>query len=363
MDESDNLSKSYVWGIDISGSEQGAGGVGGLLMASDGSVIHFPAYDGNGNITAYTDGSSALAASYEYSPFGALTASSGSTFSPFRFSTKCYNTLTGLYYYGFRYYSPRFARWINRDPIGENGGINLYTMVGNDAVNNIDNDGRQTVTVSQVQRKLINEKETAWGISKDPGVGSSIGDGKTDVATRLCKEKEGDCCVYYERKAIYQTVFQEKKLIQTYAVSRASVEGLPSKESRYTDQIKHTIGSNISATPIIGQGKSIGDALVDTASLADGPQAKQLLLHTSMYLEDWEAAKTRAIVKNLKFEDKVYSKTNFTNCELCSVAKWKYHTPIKEGGLVPGTSEDKWWSMLRRTRVYDLSHLIKAHDY
>ncbi len=107
-------------------------------MASDGSVIHFPAYDGNGNITAYTDGSSALAASYEYSPFGALTASSGSTFSPFRFSTKCYNTLTGLYYYGFRYYSPRFARWINRDPIGEEGGINLYGMVGNDAVNWVD---------------------------------------------------------------------------------------------------------------------------------------------------------------------------------------------------------------------------------
>ncbi len=142
MDESDNLSKSYVWGIDISGSEQGAGGVGGLLMASDGSVIHFPAYDGNGNITAYTDGSSALAASYEYSPFGALTASSGSTFSPFRFSTKCYNTLTGLYYYGFRYYSPRFARWINRDPIGERGGINLYAMVGNDAVNKWDKLGK-----------------------------------------------------------------------------------------------------------------------------------------------------------------------------------------------------------------------------
>ncbi len=157
MDESDNLSKSYVWGIDISGSEQGAGGVGGLLMASDGSVIHFPAYDGNGNITAYTDGSSALAASYEYSPFGALTASSGSTFSPFRFSTKCYNTLTGLYYYGFRYYSPRFARWINRDPIGEQGGINLYGMVGNDAVNNGDYLGQAKTTVNVGGRKVTIE--------------------------------------------------------------------------------------------------------------------------------------------------------------------------------------------------------------
>ncbi len=43
-----------------------------------------------------------------------------------------------LVIYGFRYYSPRFARWINRDPIGIEGGINLYGMVGNDAVNKID---------------------------------------------------------------------------------------------------------------------------------------------------------------------------------------------------------------------------------
>ncbi len=44
--------------------------------------------------------------------------------------------------YGFRYYSPRFARWINRDPIGIKGGINLYGMVGNDAVNKWDYLGR-----------------------------------------------------------------------------------------------------------------------------------------------------------------------------------------------------------------------------
>ncbi len=48
--------------------------------------------------------------------------------------------------YGFRYYSPRFARWINRDPIGERGGINLYGMVGNDAVNWVDDLGNKRIT-------------------------------------------------------------------------------------------------------------------------------------------------------------------------------------------------------------------------
>jgi RHS repeat-associated protein len=38
-------------------------------------------------------------------------------------------------YYGFRYYDPVTGRWPSRDPIGERGGLNLYGMVGNDAVN------------------------------------------------------------------------------------------------------------------------------------------------------------------------------------------------------------------------------------
>lgn len=39
-------------------------------------------------------------------------------------------------YYGFRYYVPETGRWLNRDPIEEAGGLNLYGVVGNDGVNN-----------------------------------------------------------------------------------------------------------------------------------------------------------------------------------------------------------------------------------
>lgn len=40
--------------------------------------------------------------------------------------------------YGFRYYNPEPDRWLNRDPIEEAGGINLYGMVGNNPVNWVD---------------------------------------------------------------------------------------------------------------------------------------------------------------------------------------------------------------------------------
>ena len=38
-------------------------------------------------------------------------------------------------YYGYRYYHPQTGRWINRDPIEEAGGLNLYGFVNNDGVN------------------------------------------------------------------------------------------------------------------------------------------------------------------------------------------------------------------------------------
>lgn len=47
-------------------------------------------------------------------------------------------TASGMRYYGFRYYNPSTGRWLGRDPIGERGGLNLYGMVGNDAVTYVD---------------------------------------------------------------------------------------------------------------------------------------------------------------------------------------------------------------------------------
>ncbi|QOJ13659.1 MAG: hypothetical protein HRU75_02955 [Planctomycetia bacterium] len=64
-----------------------------------------------------------MAATYEYDPYGNTVSKSGtySDTNSFRFSTKFLDAETGLYYYGYRYYSPRLGRWISRDPITEHG--------------------------------------------------------------------------------------------------------------------------------------------------------------------------------------------------------------------------------------------------
>ena len=141
------LYQSYVWGHDLSGSMDGAGGVGGLLLlrhhAGPEAGVYYPCYDGNGNILRLvreTGGDLSIAAIYEYDAFGRLVRGSGpmKELNPFRFSTKFTDIETGLVYYGLRYYNPVHGRFINRDPIGEEGGLNLYGFVGNDAVNNWD---------------------------------------------------------------------------------------------------------------------------------------------------------------------------------------------------------------------------------
>jgi hypothetical protein len=49
-----------MWGTDLSGTMQGAGGVGGLLAENDAAQgVHFVTFDGNGNVAALvkaTDG-------------------------------------------------------------------------------------------------------------------------------------------------------------------------------------------------------------------------------------------------------------------------------------------------------------------
>ena len=79
-----------------------------------------------------------LDAKYEYGAFGEPLRVGGAAIAadnPFRYSTKYTDTESGLIYYGFRYYSPSLGRFLNRDPIGEEGGTNLYGFVENDPVN------------------------------------------------------------------------------------------------------------------------------------------------------------------------------------------------------------------------------------
>ncbi|NLT71024.1 MAG: RHS repeat-associated core domain-containing protein, partial [Verrucomicrobiaceae bacterium] len=130
----------HTWGRDLSGTLQGAGGVGGLLAISEGGSHRFPAYDANGNIGQLLDKLGQPVAAYAYDPFGNVTEMAGveAVENPWRFSTKPVDAGTGWLYYGFRYYQPESGRWLGRDPVEEEGGVNLYGFVGNEPIGRVD---------------------------------------------------------------------------------------------------------------------------------------------------------------------------------------------------------------------------------
>ncbi len=125
LNGTNGLLRSFTWGLDLSGSLQGAGGVGGLLAVSDATNgVHFMALDGNGNVAALVKASDGtVSATYEYGPFGELVRATGpvAKANPFRFSTKYQDDETDQMYYGYRYYSASMGRWVNRDPLNELG--------------------------------------------------------------------------------------------------------------------------------------------------------------------------------------------------------------------------------------------------
>ena len=67
---------------------------------------------------------------YSYTPFGGVKAA-GPTTQPIRWSSEHYDEELALVYYNYRHYNPADGRWINRDPIAEQGGWNLYAFVNN----------------------------------------------------------------------------------------------------------------------------------------------------------------------------------------------------------------------------------------
>jgi len=119
------------------------GNIGGILARSTGAGKTFFGYDGGGNVTLLTDENGDDVGRYRYDAFGNTLEVSGARAveNPYRFSTKEYDGASGLYDFGFRFYSPGLGRWINRDPLSEAGGVNLYAMVGNDPINDWDEYG------------------------------------------------------------------------------------------------------------------------------------------------------------------------------------------------------------------------------
>ena len=91
-----------------------------------------------GSIREMVDGDGVLHARYDYDPYGNRTKLDGDLDADFGFTGHYTHEASGIVLAPYRGYDPGTAKWLSRDPIGENGGINLYGYVGNGPMRNVD---------------------------------------------------------------------------------------------------------------------------------------------------------------------------------------------------------------------------------
>ncbi len=111
-----------------------------------GDNVYFPTVELTKNICELVDFYGNAAATYDYAPFGNVSAGtpSGSAVpaNPFQFSSEVYDSELDLVYYNYRHYSPSLGRFLSRDPIEEQGGLNLYAFLKNTVGSTVDRLGR-----------------------------------------------------------------------------------------------------------------------------------------------------------------------------------------------------------------------------
>ena len=107
------------------------------LALVQGASLYCYGVDFNKNVTEVFDAQGTIAAAYDYSPYGAVTGT-GSLVQPVQWSGEMHDEEPALVYYNYRYYNPKDGRWINRDPIAEEGGWNLYAFLGNSTQDKFD---------------------------------------------------------------------------------------------------------------------------------------------------------------------------------------------------------------------------------
>ena len=90
-------------------------------------------------------------------PFGRTQVQLGTVQNNLRFPGQYYDAETGLHYNWNRYYDPETGRYLSPDPIGLDGGLNLYAYVENDPVNWSDPEG--------LLGEVITFHPVGWGTS------------------------------------------------------------------------------------------------------------------------------------------------------------------------------------------------------
>ncbi|EKE02010.1 MAG: YD repeat protein, partial [uncultured bacterium] len=112
------------------------GGIDEIFARTINNAPEFYLIDNLNSLRKVVDGTHAIVNSIDYKPFGEVL--SGNAGSHNYLYTGREKDFADIYYYRARTYSPLSGRFQQKDPIGAEGGLNLYRYCGNNSVNWVD---------------------------------------------------------------------------------------------------------------------------------------------------------------------------------------------------------------------------------
>lgn len=142
--------KQFVWADDEKWESRDGSGNLSAQYFSFGQTLAGSSYyltrDQLISIREMTDSSGTVQAEYGYDPYGRTTRLHGSLNTDFQYADYYSHSRSGLNLAAYRAYDASLGRWINRDPLGEQGGINLYNYVDGIPTGDYDPSGMQGLT-------------------------------------------------------------------------------------------------------------------------------------------------------------------------------------------------------------------------
>ena len=136
IDEQGNVVASYAWGE----------GIDRLLAVRIGGANYYPLTDIQGTVWGYVDSANNVVARWQYDAWGNVVdeAVSVPELASLRYRFQCreWSAATGLLNFRNRWYDAETGRWLSKDPIRLNGGLNLYCFCRCNPLNKRDPVGR-----------------------------------------------------------------------------------------------------------------------------------------------------------------------------------------------------------------------------